>query len=150
MPWNRQANEPNLWFHRFDEYYRKQGPERTLLGAINLWREEKGQKRTTNIGQAWQTAAADWRWKHRAEKWDEWRLEKSVKDEHDDWERRREARKKLLEVARAKAFEALDALEVGELSAREVTDLIKAVLQQERAEWEATPSAELQRILNRK
>jgi hypothetical protein len=118
-PWERQPAEPNLWFTRFENYLRA-GAGRSLLGAVNSERAEKGRKRQTKVPGAWNRAAAGWRWKERAEAWDEHERQKA-----------REAHAKAIEEMNArhiqeaqamqdKAIQRLKSLELYELSSADV------------------------------
>jgi hypothetical protein len=69
-PWERQLGEPNLWFSRF-ELFRMAGPGRSVLGIVNKEREFRGKNKATSIPQSWGKAARQWRWRERAEDWDE-------------------------------------------------------------------------------
>lgn len=69
--WDRQEKEPSLWYGRFD-LYRAMGPERTLLGALNAYEAQRGAgKRYTSVPGAWLKQFNAWRWKERAEVWDD-------------------------------------------------------------------------------
>lgn len=75
QPWDRQRDEygeleRNLWYDRFTRY-RLQGSSRSLLEAVNQWRDTKGRERTYNTPPSWRRAHDRWRWKERAEQWDE-------------------------------------------------------------------------------
>lgn len=67
--WDRQPGELILWFGRF-EAFRLLGTERTIEDA---WRTKCPEvaKRRKRPGSAWFKASAKWRWKERAEAWDE-------------------------------------------------------------------------------
>lgn len=72
--WDRQQDEagslePNRWYSRF-EIYRRMGPDRSLLGACNIWRVRKGTKKYNAVPGAWTNAFTKWNWKVRAEAWD--------------------------------------------------------------------------------
>jgi hypothetical protein len=69
-PWERQSGESNLWYSRF-ERFRLAGPSRSLLGMVNAEKAEKGKRRQVWIPGAWSRAAAHWRWRERAEAWDD-------------------------------------------------------------------------------
>ena len=69
-PWERQPGEPNRWYARF-ERYRLAGPSRSLLGTVSAEKAEQGQKIPNGIPGAWSRAAGQWRWRERAEAWDE-------------------------------------------------------------------------------
>lgn len=67
--WERQPNEPSLWFHRFT-FYRLAGSSRSILECVNVVRDTKGHRRTHNTPSSWRKAAKQWHWKERAEAWD--------------------------------------------------------------------------------
>ena len=69
-PWEQQPGEPNRWYARF-ERYRLAGPSRSLLGAVNAERQQRGACQSKSIPQAWAKNARQWRWRERAEAWDE-------------------------------------------------------------------------------
>jgi hypothetical protein len=73
-PWERQGeDESNLWYDRF-VLYLQMGPSRSLLGAENLEKDRKGQEKSdVSASGAWRKAANEWKWKERAEAWDEYR-----------------------------------------------------------------------------
>ena len=88
--WDRQRDadgelEPAMWHSRF-ERYRTQGPERSLLGAYNAWLAEKGGKRRTSAPGSWERAFDKWRWKARAEAWDEHERQRRLKIEAEELE----------------------------------------------------------------
>jgi hypothetical protein len=68
--WERQPSEPNRWFARF-EAYRLAGPGRSLLGSVNAERLCRRAVKTHSIPHAWAEQARRWRWRERAEAWDE-------------------------------------------------------------------------------
>jgi hypothetical protein len=74
--WERQPQEPNVWFDRF-ERFRLAGAERSLLAIYNQERVRKGQKRTDSPALSWRKAAEQWDWRVRAEAWDEAGLRQS-------------------------------------------------------------------------
>src|SRR5262249_42259328 len=63
-----QPGEPSRWYTRF-ERYRLAGPGRSLLGAVNAERQERGARPSKSIPQAWAKNARHWRWQGRAEAW---------------------------------------------------------------------------------
>jgi hypothetical protein len=84
QPWKRQAGESTLWFERFT-LYRKQGTRRTLLGAVNAYKAKRSQRRTDDIPGAWRNAFAVFKWRERAQAWDD---HQAAIDEA-RWEKRR-------------------------------------------------------------
>lgn len=70
--WERQEEEPNLWYDRFVSYL-QMGPSRTLLGTANAEQVQKGSEPFNGTPGAWLNAFKQWNWKERAEAWDEHR-----------------------------------------------------------------------------
>ena len=70
QPWEQQPGEPNLWYARL-ERYRLAGPSRSLLGTLNAERQQRGANKGKSVPQAWARNAKRWRWRERAEAWDE-------------------------------------------------------------------------------
>jgi len=90
--WERQRDaetgelEPNLWWFRFDTHYRPMGPERSLLGAVNI-RHKQAQKSIVSIvPRAWFDNCKKWNWKQRAEAWDEHERQKRLVIEQEERE----------------------------------------------------------------
>ncbi len=72
-PWLRQGGEPSMWYGRFIDYYLGQGSERTLSQAVDLWRRATGRsgRQTRNVPSSWYKNWQKWRWKDRAQAWDD-------------------------------------------------------------------------------
>jgi len=72
-PWDKRPEEPSLWWHRFNKFYRPQGPGRTLTQAYRSAYEEKNGRTPTRAGYSadWKEKATIWDWQGRAEAWDE-------------------------------------------------------------------------------
>ncbi len=70
--WERLPGEPNLWYSRF-ETFRLMGPKRSLFALYQDIRAQAGASRRSQIGvpQSWRRASNRWRWRDRAEAWDE-------------------------------------------------------------------------------
>src|SRR4051794_30654462 len=73
-PWEQQSGEPDLWHHRFHEFYMMAGPERTFDGAFTRYQEAAGkptskphQRRATSH---WYEIAGRWKWAERARAFD--------------------------------------------------------------------------------
>ena len=121
-PWERQRDatgelEPQLWFSRFDRFYRPLGPERSMLAAYNAWRvaesnhEEKGGiPRSNSVSQGWDRNAKKWHWRERAEAWDEEERQKLLAAEE---EARAEMIKRHLNIA--KGLQGIGAKKLKEL-----------------------------------
>ncbi len=72
-PWDKQEEEPSLWWERFNKFYRPLGPSRTLTQAYKKYYEEKHGKAPTRPGYTadWGRKAELHEWRRRAESWDE-------------------------------------------------------------------------------
>lgn len=118
-PWERQPGEPNLWFARF-ERYRLDGPSRSLRGTVNAERATKGNKRHSGIPGAWSRTFVRWRWRERAEEWDEQERQKAREShakEVDEMNRRHIQEAKALQN---KAVQRLQSLNPDDISAFEL------------------------------
>lgn len=71
--WDQQEGEPTQWFVRF-ELYRLAGPSRSLLHFYSAERIKAGKGAAQTISGAWQKQVTLWRWKERAEAWDQVQL----------------------------------------------------------------------------
>ena len=83
--WDRQPGEPARWHERFT-IYRRMGPRRSILGAAKLHREQTGGARAVlQLPGYWLEISEKWRWKQRAEEWDQAEAER----EERTWQERR-------------------------------------------------------------
>ena len=82
--WERQPGEPARWYERFT-VYRRMGPRRSFLGAAKLHCEQAGSKLPWKLPGSWQRNAELWRWRQRAEAWDQAEAER----EEQTWQDRR-------------------------------------------------------------
>jgi hypothetical protein len=103
-PWDREPNEPAMWYGRFTAY-RMMGTERTMLGAYNAWRATKGRKPTTTYTDTWQKRAKEFRWKERAEAWDAAERERRDALRREDEEAVREEWRDKARAAREQQYE---------------------------------------------
>ena len=114
-PWDRQRDEdgelePPLWWHRFTTFYRTLGHDRSLLGAYNAWRHDKGSERASGTPLSWSRRANTWNWRERAEAWDEHRRQLDYIAEqsaHDEMRRRHADIGKALQGVGAQAMQRL-------------------------------------------
>lgn len=136
-PWERQKGEPNLWFDRFDGYYRPLGPERSLLGAYKAYYEaEKGRKsQAASAPTSWRRNAKKWRWESRAEDWDAYQRVLRQQEEVEARRKSREKRIALLNATLARSFEALQHLQPKDARWGDVTAAIRLVVQELRREY---------------
>jgi hypothetical protein len=118
-PWDRNPGEPNRWFARF-ERYRLAGLTRSVVGTWTAEQAEKGRERRTKVPGSWNHAVIRWRWRQRAEAWDEFERQQA-REAHAKAIEEMNARH--IEEARAmqtKAIQRLKSLELRELSSADV------------------------------
>jgi hypothetical protein len=130
-PWDRMPGEPNRWFSRF-ERYRLVGSGRTLLGTVNAEKGQKGQKRQTVIPGAWSRAAAQWRWKQRAEAWDEQERQKAREAHAHAIEEMNQRHVQEAQALQSKAIQRLKTLDLDDLSAADVARFVVEATRLER------------------
>lgn len=69
-PWDRLPEEPNLWFDRFMRF-RLMGVRRSVRAVYLREFSQKADEGGEKPPAAWYEAAKEWRWRERAEAWDE-------------------------------------------------------------------------------
>lgn len=149
--WEQRPGEPIRWFERFDRYYRPLGAGRSLLLAYKKWeaaeapsrqkKAEKGRKRQIKSAPtSWREAAKVWRWESRAEAWDLQQLAEEKQAEQEVRERSKERRIALLNATLAKAFEALNQINLTHARLGEVGNVVRLVVQELRQEYEGKGS----------
>ena len=143
QPWERQAEEPMLWYSRFDLFYRPLGPSRSLLSAYNMYRvQEKEMDPTNTVSQSWENNAKRFRWQVRAEMWDDLQLQLARQDEQEVITQWRESRRQFLRAFFGKAVQALERYNPAEEEAPtlgQLTNAFNIIMQQIRSEFEAPP-----------
>ncbi len=118
-PWERQPSEPTRWYARF-ELYRLAGPSRSVLGAVNADRQQRGRPKSRSIPQAWAKNAQQWHWRHRADAWDASQRQAARAahaQEVQDMNRRHLQEAKALQ---SKAIQRLKELDLDELAAGDI------------------------------
>jgi hypothetical protein len=105
QPWDRQPGEPNLWYDRF-ERFRLAGVSRSILSLYNAERKQKDKPTASTQPHPWNTTAATWRWRERAEAWDEHLREQKRRE---DQEKRDKELAKVRELRRT-TVESMQAL----------------------------------------
>src|SRR6516165_6938733 len=118
-PWDRQDGEPNLWFARF-ESYRLAGPGRSVAGTWMGEGARKGKRRQGGIPGAWSRAAARWRWKQRAEAWDEHERQKAREAHAQGVAEMNQRHIQEAMALQAKGIERLKSLDLKDMSAADV------------------------------
>lgn len=142
--WERQRDsdgklEPNRWYSRFTAY-RLMDSGRSLLGCVNQEREQKGTKRQNTVPGAWSRAFEQWRWRERAEAWDEAEREREQQEyetERLEWRKRR---RRLLQGFFGKLAQALDQFDPGRATLSQLTQAVKTVMDELRAEFDDLPT----------
>ena len=118
-PWEPQPGEPNRWYARF-ESFRLAGPNRSLLATVNAERQQRRGRKSKSIPQAWAKNAHKWRWRERAEEWDEYQRQEqraSHAQEILDMNHRHRQEAKALQST---AVQRLKSMPAENLSARDV------------------------------
>jgi hypothetical protein len=118
-PWDRQPGEPTRWFARF-ERYRMAGSGRSLLGAVNAEQADKGGQKRTKVSGAWDQAFARWRWRQRAEAWDDQQRDKARETHAQEIAEMNNRHIRESQALQAKAIARLNSLTEGDLTATEV------------------------------
>jgi len=142
--WQRQRNEdstlePNLWYDRFTQF-RLMGPTRSLLGCVNQERVKKGQKQSNYIPGSWRDASKKWNWHKRAEVWDEAQREREQEEYEEERLEWRKRRRRLLQGFFAKLAQALDHFEPERVTLGQLTQAVKTVMEELRAEFDDLPT----------
>jgi hypothetical protein len=118
-PWEQQPGEANRWYARF-ERYRLAGPTRSLLGILNLERQQRGAKKAKSLPQAWAHNAKHWRWRERAEAWDDQERQQARAAHAAEVKEMNHRHMQEARALQSKAVQRLKALEPEQLSATEV------------------------------
>jgi len=142
--WERQRDsdgklEPNRWYSRFTAY-RLMGSGRSLLGCVNQERVQKGTKRRNSVPGAWSRAFERWCWRERAEAWDKAereRTEAEYEAERLEW---RERRRQMLQGFFSQLAKALQKFEPEGASLGQLTQAVRTVTQELRAEYDDLPT----------
>lgn len=83
-PWERQPDEPTLWYKRFYLMFCLSGVKRSLLGTYNRFREEHGRKRSDSyVIASWRYYYHKYRWVERATAYDDYMV-RLVQDRIED------------------------------------------------------------------
>lgn len=72
-PWDKLPAEPSLWYDRFDRFYRALGPARSIKESYRRYYNDKHgiDPDRNSAAPDWYGIADQWKWKERAESWDE-------------------------------------------------------------------------------
>ena len=121
LPWERQQDEPDLWFLHFTAYV-GMGPKRTLRMT---YARQRSPKAPLDVPASWFEAFQTWGWRARAAAYDDeqkrvWRLKR------DEFEQKaRDERTLVLKAARGKLIEAMQRTDAADPAyERIVADLI--------------------------
>jgi hypothetical protein len=140
VPWERQPGENNRWYARFEEF-RLAGPSRSLLGAVNAERRRKGRPTARSTPQAWAASARRWRWRERAEAWDECQRQETRAEHARRLEEMNHRHAQEAFALQGKAVQRLKSLDPEQLSAADVLRFCLGAAKLERAAVGATAPA---------
>lgn len=142
--WERQDNEPTLWFSRFQRFLAL-GRERSLLGLYNAVRREKAGKDgkpfkvATSTPGAWDEAAKKWNWRKRAEAYDLTQLKQEFGDMELMILTERKRRLKIYDDALGKIAKRLETVDLNEVSLQQLIAALRILSVQQRADLNDTP-----------
>jgi hypothetical protein len=129
--WDRQPDEPSLWFDRF-ERYRRMGPGRSVLGCLHAEEAQKGkEKQSPCPPSSWSAAVEQWRWKERARAWDDEQTRLAREAEALELAERRKVWIEQAKAIQTKAWKRLQAMESSELSVKETLEYFREGVKQE-------------------
>lgn len=122
-PWERLDGEPAKWYARFEKY-RLLGPNRSLDEA---WRVDSDTKRpkSQRASGDWPNMARRWRWRERAEAWDEVERVKLRKAREQELKEARERHLSFARLIQQKAVERINKIDPDELKASESWHLLR-------------------------
>lgn len=137
-PWLRQHNEPIEWYERFQKFM--------LLGTsrdlATIYIDVTGKKGA--VPHKWIDVYDLWKWKSRAEAWDEAELSKDRIAEEKSRKEAREQRRDMLNAFYDKTLEAIALLEPEEASWKSITAAFRVLIQEIRAEYDELPTQRIQ------
>lgn len=97
--WDRLPGENNLWWDRFDRY-RLMGPSRSVLACYNDERATQGLTQAKYAPSSWRGAEVRYKWRERAEAWDESGRTQNNIEHADDRAKAKAQRQELVDVLR--------------------------------------------------
>lgn len=138
--WERQDNEPTLWFGRFQRFL-AMGPERSVLGLYNQWRQEKAHesKPASSPPSAWTNAAKKWNWRQRASAYDLTQLKQEFADLEARVLERRKRRLELQDKLLERLNTALENIKTDDLSIGAAVAALRTLSEQQRIDLDDTP-----------
>lgn len=143
-PWDRQPDEPALWFSRFDAY-RLLGPKRSVTAA---WNAETGVKvQGKEAPSNWYQSAKKWRWQERAEAWDAQELPSRQQQQLAELAETRARHREMSRTVQDLALKAFERLQADDLSPLEALRYFESGVDLERKAIEEPLIAEVARIL---
>jgi hypothetical protein len=117
------------------------GPGRSLLGAVNGERRRKGRSPARSTLQAWAASARRWRWRERAEAWDECQRQEARRVHADRLEEMNRRHAQEAFELQGKAVQRLQSLDPERLSTADVLRFCLGAAKLERAVLGAAPHA---------
>jgi hypothetical protein len=118
-PWEQQVGDPNRWYARF-EAYRLAGPTRSLLAIFNAERLQRGAAKAKSLPHAWASQAKSWRWRQRAETWDQHQRQQARVAHAQAVQEMNQRHIQEAKALQGKAIQRLKTLDPEQLSSREV------------------------------
>ena len=139
-PWER-PDEKEPWATRFQVYLHL-GHTRTLLGAFNEERRQKGLQKplARHVNHAWKQHAKQWNWQQRAARFDAYQREQEQQRYEAERIADRAERLRIRKAARGKLVQALAALQPEQASWTEVINGLEKVLRGLQEEYDDLPT----------
>lgn len=134
--WDRQPGEPGHWFDRF-EVFRQLGPKRDMLSA---YRSITGRQGADDLPGNWRDATTKWRWRERAEAFDDDERRKQREAEEEMRAEERQYRLQMLRasrqiIGRELANYAQDETKLKETSFGGIMAALQMVMREQRTEF---------------
>ncbi len=142
--WERQENEPVLWFQRFQRFL-AMGPDRSVLAFYNHWRQEKAKKSKAKFTpansppSAWTKAAQRYNWRQRASAYDLHQLKQEFADLEARVLERRKKRLELQDKLMEKIEKALSDLNTQDIRIGAAVAALRTLSEQQRIDLDDTP-----------
>lgn len=120
-PWERQPNEDNNWFARFNAF-REIGSQRSLLGLYN----SQSKKKRLGVPQVWTERCRVWRWRERAEAWDEYLREEKFKADKEAREEAQAVRRLSTQMLQRMLDDMISRMQKAKFDERSLKELAQA------------------------
>lgn len=136
--WERQPEEPALWFERFQDYLTL-GPERTMMAVYRRGQQKAGKGSSPSLPGAWARMTAAWQWPRRAEAHDAMLARRALIEYEAERIQERLNRRQTMKALRGKLLTRLNGIPLEEIDIHGVVNGLKVVTQELRKEYDDEP-----------